>query len=202
MFRSVRTVVLVGAAVTTGAALVLVALPASASSTPTISSFTPTAAAVGAEVTIHGSGLADASAVAFNFVAAPIATDTDTEITTTVPLGDDQGPVTVTTPEGTASSTSIFSLVGFYVTTTSLPDATPGFAYSQQLQAAGGTEPYRWTLTGTLPRGMVMTRTGFLSGVPSLKKAVPGTYSFTVSVRDSTRHHRQVATQAFSVTVS
>jgi hypothetical protein len=127
----------------------------------------------------------------------------DAKITATVPLGEDQGPITVTGPGGTATSGSSFTLLGFYVTTTSLPAGQRGFPYSVQLQAAGGAPPYRWGRTGALPTGMTLTRAGVLSAVViNLKKATPGTYSFSVRVRDSSRHGHLVATRALSLTVS
>ncbi|HXQ44221.1 MAG TPA: hypothetical protein VN816_06255 [Acidimicrobiales bacterium] len=199
-----RTVAIVGAVVTTTVVTVVVAAPKTASpAAPTITSFTPTEATVGSVVTIDGSDLSGATQVNFNFtVAAPIITDSATQITTSVPLGIDNGPITVSTPGGTTTSSSIFTLAGFYVLTTTLPDASPGVTYHDQLQTTGGTSPYRWTRTGALPAGITLTRTGLLAGNPSLKKAVAGTYSVTVNVRDSTRHHRQVASRTLSLTVS
>ncbi len=205
MHRSFRTVAFVGAALTATVTAAVVAVPATAypSPIPTISSFTPAAATVGSVVTIDGTGLSGATQLDFNFtIAAPITTDTGTEITTTVPLGIDDGPITVTTPSGTAVSSSIFTLTGFYVLTGTLANAVPGFAYHEQLQTTGGTGPYRWTHTGALPTGMTLMRSGVLTGVPNVKKAVAGPYSFTVDVRDSTRHHRQLATRTLLLTVS
>ncbi len=205
MFRSLRTVAVCGAAVTATVMTAVVAVPTTAypSPLPTITSVTPSAAAVGRVVTIDGSGLSGATQLDFNFtVAAPITTDTGTEITTTVPLGIDDGPITVTTPGGTAESSSIFTLTGFYVLTTTLPDAWPPLPYTEQLQTTGGTGPYHWTHTGALPTGLRLTRSGLLTGVPSSKKGGVGPYTFTVQVRDSTRHHRQLATRTLSLTLS
>jgi hypothetical protein len=182
----------------------LVAVPAAAASPlPSISSFGPASASVGATVTIDGSGFSLATGVAFNFNPAPFVIVSDSEITATVPLAEDQGPITVTGPGGTATSASSFSLLGFYVTTTTLPAAQRGFPYSVQLGAAGGTPPYRWRLTGVLPKGLTLSRTGVLSAVSiNIKKATPGTYTFSVSARDSTRHGHLVATRALSLSVS
>jgi len=176
MFHSLRTVAIIGAAVTAAATVAFVAVPGAGafSPAPTITSFTPTSAPVGATVTINGSNLTGASAVTFNFNAATITADTDSQITVTVPLGDDQGPIAVTTPGGTATSTSEFMLTGFYVSTTSLPTAQRATYYEFQLQAAGGTGPYRWSKSTPLPRGLTMSRSGFLTGVPGLKKGSTG----------------------------
>ena len=204
MFRSLRGIATVSAAITTAAAMLFVipADQASALPSPSISSFNPASAAAGAIVTIDGSGFSSATGVSFNFNPAQFTIVNDSEISATVPLAEDRGPIQVTSAESTATSASTFTLLGFYVTTTSLVDARPGFSYSVQLEAAGGTGPYRWTKTGTLPKGLAMTRAGVLSGLPSIKKAVPGTYTFSVSARDSTKHGRLVATRALSLTVT
>jgi hypothetical protein len=70
------------------------------------------------------------------------------------------------------------------VTTTSpLPNAAIGAAYSQTLQATGGATPYTWSATG-LPAGLqVDSATGILSGTPT----VGGTSTISVTVTDATR---------------
>jgi hypothetical protein len=65
------------------------------------------------------------------------------------------------------------------ITTTSLPAATAGTPYSQQLRTTGGTGPYTWT-SGALPAGLTLSAGGLLSGTPT----VPGTYSVTVTAAD------------------
>ena len=208
MFRSLRTVALVGAAVVGATTVAFAVVPAATTPvaasppTPVIASFTPAAAAVGSPVTINGSNLSGATAIAFNLIQAPITTDTASQITTTVPLGEDQGPITVTTPGGTATSSTTFTLEGFYVATATLKDAVVGTHYSVQLEGAGGTGPYRWSHRGALPKGLTMSRLGVISGVPSIAKATVGTYSFTVTVRDSTRHHHLTASSILFLTVS
>jgi hypothetical protein len=68
------------------------------------------------------------------------------------------------------------------VTTTSLPGATAGTAYRQQLSAAGGKTPYSWALTsGALPTGLSLSAGGVISGTP----IATGTSDFTVLVVDS-----------------
>ena len=204
MSRGFRGVATVSAAVTTAVAL-LIAMPAAAGSpvSPSISSFGPAAGSVGSTVTIDGSGFSSATGVTFNFNPAAFAIVSDSEITATVPLGEDRGPIAVTGPGGTSMSASSFSLLGFYVTTTVLAGGRRGFPYSVQLEAAGGTAPYRWSRTGTLPKGLTLSRTGLLSAsVINIKKATPGTYTFSVRARDSTRHGHLVATRALSLDVS
>ncbi|MDO8678503.1 MAG: carboxypeptidase-like regulatory domain-containing protein, partial [Acidobacteriota bacterium] len=40
-------------------------------------------------------------------------------------------------------------------------------AYSQPLLAMGGTSPYTWTTTGTMPAGLTLSSTGVVSGTPT-----------------------------------
>lgn len=81
------------------------------------------------------------------------------------------------------------------ITTTSLPDATQGSAYSHQLVASGGRSPYTWTqVSGTLPPGITLSSTGILSGSPS----TTGPFSFSVEVSDSVGSK---SVQALSLTV-
>jgi hypothetical protein len=53
------------------------------------------------------------------------------------------------------------------ITTSSLPEATVGSAYSIQLSATSGDPPYSWTIAGGgLPGGFVLSSSGLLSGRP------------------------------------
>lgn len=62
-----------------------------------------------------------------------------------------------------------------------LPEGKAGQPYSQALSVTGGTAPYRWQLSGTLPRGLSLTD-GQLSGTPQ----VSGSSTFSVLVTDAT----------------
>lgn len=67
-------------------------------------------------------------------------------------------------------------------TAASLPNATQGTSYSQQLAAFGGTTPFSWAVTsGTLPTGLTLSTGGLLSGTPT----VSGTSTFNITVTDS-----------------
>jgi hypothetical protein len=82
--------------------------------------------------------------------------------------------------------------VGFKITTSSLPSATPGVSYGRvTLQTAGAgtsTSPYRTTLKWkkvSLPKGLKLSKkTGVLSGTPS-KKLTGGTSSVKVQVTET-----------------
>jgi hypothetical protein len=69
------------------------------------------------------------------------------------------------------------------ITTTSLPAAQLGVPYSTTLATSGGTKPYTWALTGTLPAGLAFnTATGAITGTPT---AVSAGTSLTFKVTDS-----------------
>ncbi|MRR57121.1 MAG: hypothetical protein EG824_02750 [Deltaproteobacteria bacterium] len=69
------------------------------------------------------------------------------------------------------------------ITTTTMPNATFGNAYSLPLAATGGTPPYTWSISaGALPSALALNpATGVISGFP----LVSGPFNFTVMVTDS-----------------
>lgn len=92
--------------------------------------------------------------------------------------------VTVTDAAG-QTATAAYTIVEAgpltMVTTSPLPGALTGVAYTDTLQATGGAPNYAWAVTaGALPPGMALTGTGVLSGLPLL----PGVYTFTVQATD------------------
>jgi len=76
--------------------------------TPAIISFNPPSGAVGTSVTITGTSFTGATSVTFNGVSATFNVVDDTQVTTTVPTGATTGPITLTTPVGTATSSTNF----------------------------------------------------------------------------------------------
>lgn len=72
--------------------------------TPIVGTFSPLGGAPGALVTINGNYLSGATAVRFNNMNAAFTVVSATKITTTVPSGALTGPISVTTPDGTAST--------------------------------------------------------------------------------------------------
>lgn len=69
--------------------------------------------------------------------------------------------------------------------TTTLPQATEGSAFSRVLSVTGGTQPYTWALSsGTLPTGITLDPTnGYLTGTPISGTA--GSHTFMITVTDS-----------------
>ncbi len=104
----------------------------------------------------------------------------------------------VAAPSGAADGEVIisYSYVAPSITTSSLPDAAVGSAYSQDLSASGGAAPYSWSLTsGSLP-GLSLASDGTLSGTPTSA----GTFRFAVQLTDYS-NPAQKASAALSLTV-
>ena len=71
------------------------------------------------------------------------------------------------------------------ITTASLSNGTNGSAYSQTLQASGGTPPYNWTMaagSANPPANLSLSPSGVLSGTVAVGA---GTYYFIVEVTDA-----------------
>src|SRR5439155_6081352 len=101
----------VGGALLTALMMVVLQAAPSLATTLAISSFTPKTGQVGTSVVVTGSGFTGATDTAFNGTSATFTVNSDTKITTSVPTGATTGPISVTTPAGTATSASIFKVV-------------------------------------------------------------------------------------------
>lgn len=75
-----------------------------------VTTFSPIKGTPGTVVTITGSNFTGATSVQFGGAAASFTVNDDTQITATVPVGAVTGPITITTPEGTSSSSNLFFL--------------------------------------------------------------------------------------------
>ncbi|SHI79785.1 Por secretion system C-terminal sorting domain-containing protein, partial [Hymenobacter daecheongensis DSM 21074] len=85
---------------------------------PVISSFSPTSGPAGQVVTILGTNFTGATAVAFNSTAAAsFVVNSSTQLTATVAAGSTTGTISVTTPGGTATSASVFTVCAAPVAT-------------------------------------------------------------------------------------
>jgi hypothetical protein len=111
-----------------------------------------------------------------------------------VTVTDSQTPTPATK---TANLSITVSVAPLSVTTTSLLGGSVSNAYSQTLQANGGTPPYTWSISaGTLPTGLsVNANTGAITGTPT----ATGVSNFTVKVTDSAA---ATATANLSITIN
>jgi uncharacterized repeat protein (TIGR03803 family) len=79
--------------------------------TPVITGFTPPSGLVGTQVTINGVSLTQTGKVTFGGVNATAFTvNSDTQVTATVPKGARTGRIAITTPGGTATSATSFTV--------------------------------------------------------------------------------------------
>jgi outer membrane autotransporter protein len=80
-----------------------------------------------------------------------------------------------------------------------LPGGTANTAYSQTIVASGGTAPYTYAETGTLPTGITLTSAGVLSGTTTQA----GSFPITVTATDSTTGAGPfVGTQNYTLTIA
>jgi len=113
---------------TTVFAVSAIGVPAALAAPPTIASFDPTSGPVGTSVEISGGGFNDSSevtAVTFNGTAATFTVGSNAELTATVPSGATSGPIAVTDSEGTATSSTNFTVTGVPTITSFEPTSGP-----------------------------------------------------------------------------
>ena len=112
------------------------------------------------------------------------------------PAAQNESEATATSSAG-VTITWTYTSAPLTVSTSSLPDATDGSAYSQDLSASGGITPYSWSVTsGSLPAGLSLASDGTISGTPSSA----GTSTFTVQATDS-GNPAQTANQQLTLTI-
>jgi len=146
--------------------------------------------------TVRGSGN---SAVTWVASAGSISSDG----TFTAPATSNGAHITITATSVTdpaqhaTSSVTIQLPSKLEVATSTLSAAVVNTAYEASIAAAGGTQPYQWTISsGTLPSGMQLQgTTGALVGTTSQV----GQYSFTAKVTDAASNS---ATQPLTLVVS
>ncbi|QMU29862.1 PKD domain-containing protein [Adhaeribacter radiodurans] len=105
-----------------------------------VSSFSPLSGPVGTVVTIKGSGFTNISSVKFNNTNASYAVKDAQTIVATVPAGSSTGLISVTTPNGTATSNSNFTVLSNTIT---------GSALSVSRLCAGSPVNVPFTTTGS-----------------------------------------------------
>jgi hypothetical protein len=135
---------------------------------------------------------------------AGVTFNTATGVLSGTPSVSGTFPITFTASNGVGSpATQSFTLTVaiIRITTTSLPAAQRGAAYSATLQESGGVPPVKWKKLSKLPKGLKMNSSGVISGTVSVK-AAPGPYSVTVSVTDHAKPTKDTATATLTLTVS
>lgn len=108
-----------------GTALSATSFVVTATAAPTITTFSPTSGLPGAAVTINGTNFDGATSVTFNGVGASFTVNSSLKITATVPSGATTGPIRVTTPSGTAMSSTNFRITGAPTITSFSPTFGP-----------------------------------------------------------------------------
>ena len=104
-------------------------------------------------------------------------------------------PITLTARNSVGAVTAprfTLTVVGFYVSTTTLPGGKRGSSFTTTLAAVGGVKPLTWKALSSPPSGLKLSSTGVLSGTPS-KSLTAKTYAFRVRVTDSTKSKHRTA---------
>ena len=163
---------------------------------PTITSFSPTSGPAGTSVVITGTNLTGATQVEFNTTAATSFTvNSATQITAVVPTGATTGPISVTTPGGTAASPSNFTV----------PSTAPTIVSFVPISGPVGTTVIITGTNLTGATGVTFRRTAATSftvnSATQITAVVPvGATSGTISV--TTPEGTAVSASSFTVTAA
>jgi hypothetical protein len=156
---------------------------------PTITGFTPATGTVKQVVTITGTRFTGTTTVSFNSAAAQFRVDSDTQIRAQVPAGATTGPITVSTPGGTATSSTSFKvrpkITGFSPTSgpvgATVTIVGSGFTGATGVRFNGTSAVFTVVsstrITATVPAGATNGRIGVLTPGGSVLSAS----SFTVT---------------------
>jgi uncharacterized protein YjbI with pentapeptide repeats len=102
-------------------------------------------------------------------------------------------------PQDDTQNLSIWVAAPLLITTASLPDGVTPAYYYQFLNATGGTQPFSWSIVGGgLPPGLSLYD---LKAVIVGNPTTPGTFDFTIQVRDS-GSPSQTVTKALSIRIA
>jgi hypothetical protein len=142
---------------------------------PTISSFTPTSGPAGTSVTITGSDFLAASSVTIGDVPAGFTVDSPTSITTSVPKDATTGAISVRTPNGTATSSSSFTVTcdAPGPTITSFTPSSGPIATSVDIRGSNLTGVTQVAFTGSSANFTIDSDTEIHATVPTYASAGP-----------------------------
>jgi hypothetical protein len=115
---------------------------------PALSTFTPSSGPAGTTIDLQGGGFTGATSVTFNGTNAYYTVDSDSEIHATLPAGATTGPISVSTPGGTATSSASFTVVPPSALSALTPSSGPA-GTTVDLQGAGLTGATSVTFNGT-----------------------------------------------------
>jgi hypothetical protein len=158
---------------------------------PAISGLNPGLATAGGNaftLTINGEYFTPASVAKWGSTALTTTYVNETQVTAAVSANlissAGSAAITVTTSVATSAPAGFTVYPAPQITTTTLPAATVGIAYSGAIKVAGGAPGYTWTVTG-LPDSITFSNTNgstlTIAGVPTEAGAI----SFQVSVADA-----------------
>ena len=142
--------------------------------------FTPTSGPVGTQVTIRGanfSSTASQDSVAFNSTAATISSASATQLVVSVPTGATSGPITVTSPAGSATSSTSFTVLA----SSSAPTIT---GFTPTLVNAGQTVSVTGTNFDTTPQNDRLILNASAAGMPA--SPLPTSTALSMSVPPAT----------------
>ena len=112
----------------------------------------------------------------------------------TLKAADSTAPTAQSTPQAYTLQVN----PAFTITTSALPGASTGVAYSASVQATDGVAPYSFAVVfGSLPPGLSLSATGQITGTPTK----PGIYNMLIRATDSTTPSAQTCDQPLSLTV-
>jgi hypothetical protein len=156
-----------------------------AAQVPTLASFSPSSLSVGSVATLTGTHFVGATQVKFNGVSATAFTvNSDTQIQATAPAGLTAGTIAVTTPGGTATSSTGYTVP---LPPTALTYSTPvavytnGVAIAANTPSSSGGAVTSYAVSPALPAGLALnTITGVITGTPTVVASV-ASYTVTAS---------------------
>ena len=135
---------------------------------PTISSFTPASGPAGTTVDIHGTNFTGATCVKFNGTGDPsFVVNSPIDITAHVPAGATSGPISVTTPGGTATSGGLFTVTPSPPTITSFTPTSGPVGTSVSIAGTDFTGASSVTFNGAAASYTVNSPTSITAHVPS-----------------------------------
>jgi YD repeat-containing protein len=166
-----------------------------------ITHFTPSRGKVGTAVSIFGKGFsttASQNTVSFNGGAAPVTSASPNRLVVTVPATAMTGPISVTTPLGSATSAASFRLIGPLTLTPSSASLSAGGTLQFSVSGPGGyTPPVDWTVNG-VPGANAGVGTISTAGLYAAPAWLPQTITVTVKAAD---HDDPTTSASAAVTV-